>query len=231
MRTLACIAILMMTAHAMAQNQNQGAPSFNGIVVGADAQNHRFSVVDKNGAVAWLAVTGNTSFQQNKTDVNASEVIRFGMEVRGTFAADGSVEQVTARGITSQLNVAQMRAFLGVNDEEWAVLKPKIEKIQALRKIAESKATSAGQNGNSGNGNGNGNNPPPPKNPVMDLQRNLNAMFFNQASSAGQLQASLETLRNRQASARDELSLARKNLTDLITTRQEVLLVLMGVLE
>jgi hypothetical protein len=235
MRLISCVAVLMMAANALAQNQNQGAPSFNGTIVSFDKTKGTFSVVDKNGAVVSMTVTGNTSYQENKAEVNPMQVVRFGMDVRGTYAPDGTVEQVTARGITSQLNVAQMQAFLGAGNEEWSVLKPKIEKVQALRKIAESRATNATQNGNNGNGNGNGsgnaNKPPPPRNPVQELQQNLNKAFFDQAMSPAQLKNSLDYLRDTQARARADLTQARKDLTDLITPRQEVLLVLMGVLE
>jgi hypothetical protein len=227
MRLFAWAMVLMMTVNVMAQNQNQGAPAFNGTIVGMDKDKGTFSIVDKTGAVLALSVTQNTSYQENKAEVSPSQVIRFGMDVRGTYAPDGSAEQVTARGITSQLNVAQMQAFLDVTDEEWTILKPKIERVQALRKIAESRATNATQNGNNGNGNGNA----PSKNPVQDLQKNLSRAFFDQSLSPAQLRTSLLNLRDKQAQARQDLDQARKELADLLTTRQEVLLVLMGVLE
>jgi len=214
-----------------ASAQNQNSPTINGIVVGSAADKSSFSIVDRSGAAITLNVSGNTSYQSNRVEVKAAEVIRFGMEIRATAAPDGSVAQVTARGITSQLNVVQLQPFLGATDAEWAVLKPKIEKVQALRRIAESRATNSNDGNNNGNNNGNGNNPPPPKNPVQDLQRDLNSAFFDRAAAIPQLMNTLAQLRQTQARSRDELELARRNLAELTTTRQEVLLVIMGILE
>src|SRR5262249_43321905 len=163
------------------------------------------------------------SFQVNKTEVRFNEVMKFGMDVRGTYTPDGSVSQVTGRGIISQLNVAQMQPFLGASDQEWMVLKPRIEKIQALRRIAESRAGSGGNNnGNSGNGN----NPPTPRNPVQELQKSLDGAFFDSTVSTQQLQNRLAALRDTQARARQDLAAARSELIDLLTARQEVMLVI-----
>jgi hypothetical protein len=153
-----CVAMVMalFLRVCLAQNQGQGQgqpqPAFNGTVVSAAANGRSFVIVDKNGAMATIEVTPATTYLLNKANASFVEVARFGMNVRGTLAPDGSVAQVTGRGIAAQMNVSQMQAFLGVNDEEWAILKPRIERVQSLRRIAESRATSIDNGGGNNNG-------------------------------------------------------------------------------
>jgi hypothetical protein len=227
-----CVAMVMalFLRVCLAQNQGQGQgqpqPAFNGTVVSAAANGRSFVIVDKNGAMATIEVTPATTYLLNKANASFVEVARFGMNVRGTLAPDGSVAQVTGRGIAAQMNVSQMQAFLGVNDEEWAILKPRIERVQSLRRIAESRATSIDNGGGNNNGNA-----PAERNPVQELQKSLNKAFFDPGTTNEKFKESLVTLRDTQAKARAELAKARQDLVELTTTRQEVLLVIMGILE
>jgi anthranilate phosphoribosyltransferase len=69
------------------------------------------------------------------------------------------------------------------------------------------------------------------RNPVRELRQTLQSAYFEQSLSPEQLQAKLTALRDARAKSREELAAARKALTEVVTVRQEVLLVASGILE
>ena len=69
------------------------------------------------------------------------------------------------------------------------------------------------------------------QNPVRDLRQRLESAYFDQSIPADELHAQLNALREARAKTRVELASARTELTEVLTARQEVLLVVAGVLE
>lgn len=213
-RLFAGLVVLLFCAVTQAQN----AASFQGVIVSGPGDKGSIRIVDKSGTVTELQIGPNTSFVNNKTPVPMLEVIRFGMDVRGTLAGDGSVAQVSARGVATQLDLAQIPAFLGVSPEEWKVLAPRIERIQALQHAVEGKSTN--------NNTAAGGRPQPAS--IQLTFKELQDGFFNQSPN---LVHQLAAFRAEKAKVTSELAAARTELTGLLTARQETLLVILKILE
>lgn len=225
--------ILLAAGGAFAQQSPQ-PQRLSGIVLSATASS--FVIVDRDGQEIPLAIKSDTSFTANKVEAPFSEVVKRGMEVRCYLASAGVVSQVQARGQASGLNPNQLRAFMGATREEWAILAPKIERVVALRRQAEGRSSSSSNNGNNGNnGNGGNNNGDPnlplQENPVRVLLKSLQAQFWTPAPVGSEVQANLDKLRAIRAKTRADLAQARRELTELVTPKQELLLVIEGILE
>lgn len=208
------LAVLLLSAFVQAQNTQ--APSISGVVVSGLGDGGSFTIVDKTGNMTTLATGPSTSFIFNKAPAGLTDVVRFGMDIKGTLAANGSLAEVTTKGVATQLNLAQIPAFLGASEAEWTVLRPKIEKIQALQRAAEGKGS-----------NNNGTAAARP-NAVQITLKQLQDSFFHQSPN---LVNQLMALRAEKAKVAAELVAARNDLTALLTARQEALLVIMGILE
>ena len=129
-------------------------------------------------------------------------------------------------------------------DQQWSLIKPKLEKVQYLRLRVCSTAglllTSS-----SGSGAGAGARPIEPRfqwrinwkdqapAELTEAQRNANVLMElvdNDATTAEEFQRAVDALRvsrSRQAQLGKELSKAREDLRKVLTTRQEAVLVLM----
>ncbi len=217
--------IALTCANVLAQNNASQQPSFNGIVLSAHGDGS-FVIVDRSGMQTKLKVSPETSFQFNRNASTYTEVIKIGANVRGTFTPAGQVMQVSSNGQPGQLRVSQLQVFLGATDEEWSLLKAKIDRIESLRREAEGQG--GGNNGNGGNGGANGNQPQYSR--VQALHHSLQGAFFAGASS-DELKQNLSALRDARVRAREALQNAQRELIDLVTPRQESLLVVMGILD
>ena len=67
--------------------------------------------------------------------------------------------------------------------------------------------------------------------PVRKASLELQAVLANNYATAKEIQSKLAALREAKQKSESELALARKSLSELLTQRQEVQLVLMGILE
>ena len=118
-----------------------------------------------------------------------------------------------------------LKQALGCSDEEWAVLWPKIEKIQLLQGAAGETAAMPVPLSSGGTGGGASAIPLPDS--VRDArakeQEFQKAVNDPSTSDAAMAQA-LAALRQARQQARAELATARKELTGLVTQRQEAIL-------
>jgi hypothetical protein len=219
------LSAMLMLSVASAVAQTAPATSLNGTILSANAGS--FVLVNKNGEKATIPLKSDTAYIANKNDATAQDVVQPGMNVKVALDAQGKAGQVAAKGPATQLDPGQMQAFLGATDAEWTILKVKIDRIDALRREANGGGGSGGNKGN----NGIGPAADPPSTRVRNLLKPLQIAFFTKESTVGDLKADLIALRETRAKVREELAAARKDLTGLITVRQEVLLVMMGVLE
>ncbi len=221
------LAQLICVGLTSAQNQVNNR-TINGTIVRIGEDRTSFSLVDRSGVVTVLKVSPGTTYQSNRVEVGFTEAVKFGMEVRCTPAGDGSVTNVDARGITSNLNVRQLQHFMSASEAEWAILQPKIERIEQLQRIAEG---GGGGNNNGGNNARNNTASAAPQNQIRTIENALQSSFFDTRISSGQLISNLGALRDARARARADLASARRDLVELLTPRQEALLVLMEILE
>lgn len=139
----------------------------------------------------------------------------------------------------------RMKELMAATDEEWQVLGPRIERVQQTQR-----ATSMGRaamsmmfgrgggttGGRSGRGEGSrGFDPPtgqPPQvAPVEQKAAEVKAVLDRKDAGAEELKAVLAALREARAAARAEHLRAQEELRELLTVRQETVLVIMGVLE
>jgi hypothetical protein len=112
--------------------------------------------------------------------------------------------------------IEDIRGQLEVSDQEWSVLKPRVEAVQNLVHPQPQFA---------GPGNTR------PASPVDRSKSELRQMLGNKDTPADQIKAKLTALRVAQEHSRQELTKARQNLRQLLTLRQEAALVLNGLLD
>ncbi len=111
--------------------------------------------------------------------------------------------------------VEDLKEQLGISDQEWPVLKPKIETVYNFV------------------------HPQPPIGPgrtqpptEVDLRRrDLQGLLRDEKAPVDQIKAKLTALRAAKEKAAQELSKARQSLRQLMTMRQEAVLVLNGLLD
>lgn len=150
----------------------------------------------------------------------------------------------------------QLRVRLGATEEEWKVLQPRIEKVQTLQRQAR-----GGMRGMTGFGGFGGRSrygrrsssedsgstatpatrtPPAPTNrdgtprELTDIEKKTTALsevLKKEAPTSAEITEALTALRAARAKSQQELAQARKELQEIVTPKQEAMLVLMGTLE
>jgi len=132
----------------------------------------------------------------------------------------------------------QIRENLGATEEEWKVLQPRMDKVQQL--MRQSRGGFRGMLGMFGRGDrgrrgGDDRRPEgQPEREQSDVEMKtgaLRSLLEDETSSAGSIKAALGALRKARRKVQDELAIARKELREVVTARQEAQLVLMGLLE
>jgi hypothetical protein len=126
----------------------------------------------------------------------------------------------------------RMKERLGVNDDEWKVIQPKLEKVTTAQRAARSGGGFGGRRGGPGGGgdaNRGGSDQPPSA--VAKASTELNTTLDNKDASADEINAKLAALREARAKAKTDLEAAQKELKEVLTARQEAVFVSMGTLE
>lgn len=121
----------------------------------------------------------------------------------------------------------QLKTDLGATDEEFKVLQPKIEKVRTIQR-------ESGQQRGMGMGRGGPNAPavdPATLPPVGKALAELKTVLDNKDATPEQIKTKLTALREAKAKAKEDLKAAQKELTELLTARQEAVLVENGTLE
>lgn len=134
----------------------------------------------------------------------------------------------------------RLKESLKVSDEEWGVIQPLIEKVGEKQREAMGGRFGGGPGGSRGpggdrgpGGNGPGNNAPAPdlSRPGAAESQALRTALENESTSADELKAKLNALREVRKKGAAELVVAREELRKVVTVRQEAVLVSMGILE
>lgn len=118
---------------------------------------------------------------------------------------------------------------LAATDEEWTVLKPKVEKVQAAQMAAMS-GRFGGFRGRGGDGNRGGDSNRQ-RSATEQASRDLRELLENKDAPADQIVEKLKAVREARAKAKAELEAAQKDLQSVLTPRQEAVLVSSGTLE
>ena len=123
---------------------------------------------------------------------------------------------------------AQMKEQLGVSDDEWKVLQPKVEKVMTAQREMGGGGGFGGGGRRGGGGGGGGNQP---ETAVAKARADLRTTLENQNASAQEINAKLTALREARTKAKANLEAAQKELKEVLTARQEAVFVSMGQLE
>ncbi len=123
----------------------------------------------------------------------------------------------------------RLKTALKVNDDEWNVIQPLLEKVQTKLRDSSPMRMWGGRNRAGGQGNNNGNNQPPVAG--SGDSEALRAALDSDATTPDEIKAKLEALRESRKKSLAELAQAREDLRKVLTQRQEATLVLMGMLD
>ena len=128
----------------------------------------------------------------------------------------------------------QMKESMGATDAEWAVLGPKVEKLQTISMASRGGMGMPGGRGRGGAGGGPGAaaaDPNRPSSPVGEATRELRTLLENKDATVEQIKVKLATLRDAKAKAKEELTKAQTELREVLNVRQEAVLVSWGLLD
>jgi len=140
----------------------------------------------------------------------------------------------------------RMKTQLGMTDEEFKAIQPQIEKVGQLQRDVSMRTFGRGGfgGGTGGRGNRGGDNAPaagaggtaatpaePAPSAVALKVRDLQDMLENKDAKPEEIKAKLDALRAAKAQAKEELVKAQASLRELLTQRQEAVLVTMGMLD
>ncbi|KPK65569.1 MAG: hypothetical protein AMK73_02595 [Planctomycetes bacterium SM23_32] len=131
-----------------------------------------------------------------------------------------------------QRMMERMKETLGADDEEWAIIAPRLEKVQTLAR----QAGGGGVGFLFGGRRGGGRRGPAPEqqgeqSAVEKAADSLRAVLNDETATAAQVKESLSAYREAREKARQELAKAQENLREVLSVKQEAQLVLMGLLE
>src|SRR5688500_14192642 len=117
-----------------------------------------------------------------------------------------------------------MKERLGVNDEEWKVLQPKIEKLMTARVDAGGGFGFMFDRRRDGDSE-------QQRSAVQTASRDLRTTLENKDASPDEIAAKHKARRDAREKAKTELAAAQKDLKEVLTQRQEAVLVTMGMLD
>jgi hypothetical protein len=120
-----------------------------------------------------------------------------------------------------------MKEQLKASDDEWKVLQPKLEKVFN----AQRDMRGGGFFGGRGRGGDNNATADEPTTPVAKANRDLKQALDNDKASADELASKLKALREAREKGKAELQTAQKDLKEVLTQRQEAVLVMNGMLD
>lgn len=120
-----------------------------------------------------------------------------------------------------------MKERLAASDDEFKVIQPKLEKVFELQRDARGGRMFGGRGGPGGRGD----SEQQPQSAAQQASNDLDELLQNKDASAEDIAKKLEALRDARAKAKKELTGAQKDLKEILTQRQEAILVQMGMLE
>jgi hypothetical protein len=132
--------------------------------------------------------------------------------------------------------MARIKDALGATDEEFTALQPKLEAVMTAQRDTRAGGFGGGRGGRRGGQQGDTNaqpqqTPPGGDSAVAKAQAELRAVLDNKDSKPEEIKAKLTALRAAREQAKTALAAAQKDLKDLLTQRQEAVLVNMGYLD
>jgi hypothetical protein len=135
--------------------------------------------------------------------------------------------------------MARIKEQLGANDDEWKVLEPKVTKVMDASRAARSSNGFGGGGGRTrgpGGGNPGGTGTPTPaptteQSPVSKASADLRAVVENKSAAASEYTEKLAAYRAAREKAKTDSAAAQKELKELLTPKQEAVLVSNGIID
>ena len=125
----------------------------------------------------------------------------------------------------------RLKEKMGVSDEDWAAIEPRVFKVMAAQRDAGGGGMGMGMLFGFGGAGGPGGGEDESKlTPTAKAAKDLQASIEANAG-ADELAARMAALRDAQAKARQQLADARSSLKELLTRKQEAVLLMVGILE
>lgn len=130
----------------------------------------------------------------------------------------------------------RLKEQMGATDDEWKALEPRIQKVMEAQRDART-GGGGGRNGGGGrrgggggdsNGNADANANP---SEVRKAQDSLRAAVDDGNTNPQELASRIKALRDAREKARANLQSAQKELKDLLTQKQEAVLLMFGMIE
>lgn len=130
----------------------------------------------------------------------------------------------------------RMKGLLGASDDEWKVLEPRIRKVQELSmgsRMGMMMMFSRRGGERPGAPGNNANRPQLPAgvSDLMSKTQDLRTLLDNKDAAPDQIKAKLAALRDARDKSKKELADAQTQLREVITVRQEAVLVMLGMLD
>ncbi len=135
-----------------------------------------------------------------------------------------------------QRMMQRLQERMGSTDDEFAAIKPKLEKVMTLQRDMQGGRgmMGGGRGGRGGNGGPAATpaaDPATPVSPIAQAAKDLQTTLDNKDAPADDIKTKLDAYRAAKSKAKDDLAAAQKDLKDVLNHRQEATLVLMGMLD
>ena len=171
-----------------------------------------------------LFVAGASLAQDNTQQQQQGQ--RQGRRQRGQGGQGGNFDPAQMRSQFLQ----RIKEQLGATDEEFAALQPKLEKLMTAQRDTRGGRGGFGRRGGQG-GNTNDANAQQNQSAVAKAQAELRTVLDNKDSKPEEIKSKLAALRDAREKAKADVASAQKELRELLTQRQEAVLVNMGFLD
>jgi hypothetical protein len=125
----------------------------------------------------------------------------------------------------------QLKQQLGVTDEEFTALQPKIEAVTTAQRATRGGGMFGGRRGGQNGGATAADPNAPAPSPTQAASADLKTTLDNKDAKPEEIKAKLAALRDARAKAKEALVKAQTELQGLLTQRQEAVLVNMGILD
>lgn len=135
-----------------------------------------------------------------------------------------------------QMMEQRLKEQLGATDAEWKVLGPRVMKVSELNRQTSGFGRGGmffgGRRGSTRGGRPGGQDTPQRElTPVEKASEGLRTALDSDSTSAEAIKKQLKAYRTAKEQAKQKLAVAQKELRQVLTVRQEAMLVLMGMLE
>jgi len=129
-----------------------------------------------------------------------------------------------------QRRLDNIKTDLGASDDDWKALEPKISSVMQLQ-FQNQMGRGRGGFNRRGGGNNQDPNANTPTSPVQAAMRDLQTTLDNKDATPEQIKSKLEAVRDARKKSDETVKKAQDDLRELLTVRQEAVLVSNGILD